>query len=339
MWYNKGVDLLTVSVTARESAGEPYTLVEVTGEADVTNTDELRRLLDEEVSQQPRMLIIDLSGLRFMDSSALHALLRVNRSMDRQGGVLALVSPQPAVAKILRLTTADRLIPVFASVAEPPRTAEPRKTHPDSVFAERRDGICSSPVVPTTQARSMRHGVFAERADRGTTFLRFRWRHRDPTFVSKEAPRMKIALVAQHATPLSPRAGSGPESDDIGLSELTRKLADHGHKVTIYAQKHQPDLPDRAELGDGVRVEHIDAGPVPEAPADGKQDDSGLLDRVPAFSGPLRSSWEQERPDIVHALRWTSGLAALAAARDHHIPVVQAFSSLGVTEPRGLASG
>ena len=37
---------------------------------------------------------------------------------------------------------------------------------------------------------------------------------------------MKIALVAQHATPLSPRAGSGPESDDIGLSELTRKLAD-----------------------------------------------------------------------------------------------------------------
>jgi anti-sigma B factor antagonist len=92
--------------------------VEIAGEADVTNTDELRRLLDDEVSQQPRTLIIDLSGLRFMDSSALHALLRVNRALDRQGGVLALVSPQAAVAKILRLTTADRLIPVFESVAE-----------------------------------------------------------------------------------------------------------------------------------------------------------------------------------------------------------------------------
>jgi anti-sigma B factor antagonist len=118
LWYNKGVDLLTVSVTARESAGEPYTLVEIAGEADVTNTDDLRRLLDDEVSQQPRMMIIDLSGLRFMDSSALHTLLRASRSMDRQGGVLALVSPQPAVAKILRLTTADRLIPVFDSVAD-----------------------------------------------------------------------------------------------------------------------------------------------------------------------------------------------------------------------------
>ena len=118
VWYNKGVDLLKVSVRARESAGQPYTLVEVTGEADVTNTDELRRLLDEEVAEQPQTLIIDLSGLRFMDSSALHVVLRANRSLDRQGGVLALVSPQAAVAKILRLTTADRLIPVFDSVAE-----------------------------------------------------------------------------------------------------------------------------------------------------------------------------------------------------------------------------
>ncbi len=117
MWYNKGVDLLTVGVTTREADGEPYTLVQITGEADVTNTDKLRRTLDEEVSRQPRTLIIDLSGLRFMDSSALHELLRVNRALDRQGGVLALVSPQAAVAKILRLTTADRLIPVFDSVA------------------------------------------------------------------------------------------------------------------------------------------------------------------------------------------------------------------------------
>ena len=112
------MDLLTTSVATVESDSEPYTLVELTGEADVTNSDALREVLDAEVAKQPRSMIIDLSGLRFMDSSALHALLRVNRSLDRQGGVLALVSPQPAVAKILRLTTADRLIPVFDSVAE-----------------------------------------------------------------------------------------------------------------------------------------------------------------------------------------------------------------------------
>ena len=144
---------------------------------------------------------------------------------------------------------------------------------------------------------------------------------------------MKIALVAQNATPLHPRTGSGPDSDDIGLSELTRKLAGQGHQVTVYAQKNDPSLPDQAELHAGVRIEYIDAGPAPA----GEQDDAGLLERVPAFSGPLRSRWHADRPDVVHALRWTSGLAALAAARDLGIPVVQEFSSLSVSERRAAS--
>jgi anti-sigma B factor antagonist len=117
-WYNKGVDLLTVTVTARESDGKPYTLVAVAGEADITNRDDLRGVLDAEVIQRPATLIVDLSGLRFMDSSALHVILQANRALDREGGVMALVAPQEAVAKMLKLTTADRLIPVFSSVAD-----------------------------------------------------------------------------------------------------------------------------------------------------------------------------------------------------------------------------
>jgi D-inositol-3-phosphate glycosyltransferase len=138
---------------------------------------------------------------------------------------------------------------------------------------------------------------------------------------------MKIALVAQNATLLHPRTGPGPDTDDLGLSQLTRKLAQQGHRVTVYAQKNGANLPDRAELHHGVQVEHIDAG----SPAASETD---LLQTVPAFSGPLRSRWEADRPDVVHALRWTSGLAALAAVRDLHIPIVQEFNSLGVTEQR-----
>ena len=112
------MDLLRTSVATIESDSEPYTLVELAGEADVTNSDALREMLDTEVAKQPRMVIIDLSGLRFMDSSALHVILRANRVLDRQGGVLALASPREPVAKMLRLTAADQLIPVYASVSE-----------------------------------------------------------------------------------------------------------------------------------------------------------------------------------------------------------------------------
>jgi glycosyltransferase involved in cell wall biosynthesis len=136
---------------------------------------------------------------------------------------------------------------------------------------------------------------------------------------------MKIALVAQHATPVV-STGASEVDDDIRLRELSRSLASKGHRVTVYAQKQDSALPDHAELHSGVRVEYIG----PEV----KRDESDLLARVPDFSRPLRDHWSRQRPDVVHALRWTSGLAALAAARDLDIPVVQSFNSLGVAERR-----
>jgi glycosyltransferase involved in cell wall biosynthesis len=150
---------------------------------------------------------------------------------------------------------------------------------------------------------------------------------------------MKIALVAQHATLVrdngSRNAGEpGPGAeDDVRLRDLSRNLAAKGHQVTIYAQRHSASLPARAELDPEVRVEYI-GSPV-------KSGESELLARVPEFSRPLRERWSHERPDVVHALRWTSGLAALVAARDLRIPVVQSFDSLGVAERRHhvIASG
>ena len=134
---------------------------------------------------------------------------------------------------------------------------------------------------------------------------------------------MKIAMVAQHATPMRPSGA--------GIAELTEALARQGHEVTVYARQQDPDMPEVAELGHGVRVEHIPAGPA------GQPGDNELLEQLPAFSGPLRSRLNRQRPDVVHAVRWTSGLAALAAVRGLGIPVVQAFSSLGVEESRDHA--
>ena len=130
---------------------------------------------------------------------------------------------------------------------------------------------------------------------------------------------MKIALVAQHTTSLA---------EDTRLRELSRSLASKGHRVTVYARKDGTALPAKAELEPGVKIELIGPG--------GKRasDESQLLAQVPAFSQPMHEQWRHERPDVVHALRWTSGLAALAAARDLRIPVVQSFDSLGVAERR-----
>jgi anti-anti-sigma factor len=112
------MDLLTTSVLSGESSGTPYTLVVLVGELDATNSQQLRNLLESEVSAGLRTLIVELSGLKFIDSSSLQVLLRCNRMLNSQGGVLRLVRPVGSVARMLHLTRADQLVRVYDSVEQ-----------------------------------------------------------------------------------------------------------------------------------------------------------------------------------------------------------------------------
>ena len=117
-WKGSAVGLLRASVSAPESSGATYTVVVLAGEVDATNSDEMYGVLESVVTQHPRLLIVDISELSFMDSTGLRMLLRSSRTLDQQGGVLALAAPQTAVARVLQLTRADQLIPVYESVAD-----------------------------------------------------------------------------------------------------------------------------------------------------------------------------------------------------------------------------
>jgi glycosyltransferase involved in cell wall biosynthesis len=139
---------------------------------------------------------------------------------------------------------------------------------------------------------------------------------------------MRIALVAEEASRLTRATGSEPASQETRVAALARELAKQDHDVTVFARKDAADLPDHAELGDGVKVEHVTAGP-----ADGLAG-AGVLPHLRTFAARLSDVWHQRQPDVVHAVSWTSGLAAMAGARDQQIPVVQAFHSLRVAERR-----
>lgn len=135
---------------------------------------------------------------------------------------------------------------------------------------------------------------------------------------------MKIAVVAQHASLPRPRSGSSPRPDDAVLHELATALSRQGHHVTVYVSVPSgTKTPGKTEVGDGLRIEYLSVA----ASAD-------VLAQVPAFSEPLRERLLRNRPAVVHAVCWTSGLAALSATRGLGIPVVQAFSTLGVAENR-----
>jgi glycosyltransferase involved in cell wall biosynthesis len=139
---------------------------------------------------------------------------------------------------------------------------------------------------------------------------------------------MRIALVAQHGSPLTPATDPNADAQAAALTSLAQSLAGLGHRITIYARPDSRGLPGSAIVAQGVTVEHLIAGPpVPLAADD-------LTAHVSEFGEALARRWQRSRPDVAHACFWTSGLAALAAARGSGIPVVQSFGSLGVAERR-----
>jgi anti-sigma B factor antagonist len=112
------MDLLTVSVFRHGSSTAPYTVVTLAGEVDATNNLQLRQTLEAELAVRPQRLIVDLSDLKFMDSSALKVLLHTNRALIRDGGTFALACPRASVARVLELTQVGQLVPVCDSVEQ-----------------------------------------------------------------------------------------------------------------------------------------------------------------------------------------------------------------------------
>jgi anti-sigma B factor antagonist len=112
---------LQTTVRSAESPGRPHTVVELSGEADLNDSAALRDLIAAEAGDQTGTLVLDLSGLRFMDSAVLHVILVAGRAMAARGGTLALASPRDAVRRILTLSGGDKMVPVYDSVAEAER--------------------------------------------------------------------------------------------------------------------------------------------------------------------------------------------------------------------------
>jgi glycosyltransferase involved in cell wall biosynthesis len=139
---------------------------------------------------------------------------------------------------------------------------------------------------------------------------------------------MKIALVAEDATALSHATSSEPATQETRVAALASELARQEHDVTVYARKDAANLPDTAELAGGAAVRYIAAGPAEPLA------DEAVLPHIRAFAETLSQLWQDHKPDVVHAIGWTGGLAALAATRDRSIPVVQTFHSLRAAERR-----
>jgi D-inositol-3-phosphate glycosyltransferase len=139
-------------------------------------------------------------------------------------------------------------------------------------------------------------------------------------------------MVSEHASPLATLGGVDAGGQNVHVAALARELSRLGHAVVVYTRRDDAALPTRVRMPCGTIVEHVDAGPAHAIPKD------EIYAHVAAFAGALRRAWRRERPDVVRAHFWMSGLASLEAAKALGIPVVQTFHALGSEKRRHQGS-
>ena len=93
-------------------------VVTLSGELDAGTAGRLRSLLNELLLAGKSNLVLDLSGLTFIDSAGLAALLSAAKGTRRGGGRLLLSGPAPTVRKVMALTGIDVVLTTVDSVDE-----------------------------------------------------------------------------------------------------------------------------------------------------------------------------------------------------------------------------
>ncbi len=139
---------------------------------------------------------------------------------------------------------------------------------------------------------------------------------------------MKVAMVSEHASPLATLGGVDAGGQNVHVAALAGALADRGHDVVVYTRADSSDLPPRVQMGPGVAVDHVPAGPAVQVAKD------DLLPYMGEFADVLAMRWRADPPDVVHAHFWMSGVASINAAATCGVSVLQTFHALGTVKRR-----
>jgi anti-sigma B factor antagonist len=96
----------------------PWTVVQPKGEIDLYTAPRLKEELSGLVGQGRSRIVVDLSGVEFLDSTGLGVLIGSLKRCREADGDLVLASPRETADKVLRITGLDKVFRIHASADE-----------------------------------------------------------------------------------------------------------------------------------------------------------------------------------------------------------------------------
>jgi anti-anti-sigma factor len=88
----------------RESRASDEVRLELRGELDLGVGDEVRRALERAAAEQPGRIVVDISGLTFMDSTGLGLLVQARENARTAGRQFCLTQPRAQVRRLFEIT-------------------------------------------------------------------------------------------------------------------------------------------------------------------------------------------------------------------------------------------
>jgi anti-sigma B factor antagonist len=96
----------------------PLAVVRVSGELDMSTEGDLLAAVEQATVQGCTLIAVDLSGVEFIDCSALGTLLRSVKVLRRAGGHLVVTAASPQVMRMIHLTGTDWLVELEQGAAK-----------------------------------------------------------------------------------------------------------------------------------------------------------------------------------------------------------------------------
>ena len=105
-----------MEVTVSSHTSGARTVVQVTGEIDVYTAPLLREELASLIDAEHRELVVDLTGVGFLDSTGLGVLVGALKKVRTLGGDLRLVINSEKVLKVFRITALTQVFTIHESL-------------------------------------------------------------------------------------------------------------------------------------------------------------------------------------------------------------------------------
>jgi len=97
-----------------ESSGDGAHVINVRGEIHMSTAPGLSKGLSQAIDRGHRSIVLDLSGVEFIDSTGLSVLLSGLRQVTALGGRMALVCANPTVLRLFEITSLDQTFDIFS---------------------------------------------------------------------------------------------------------------------------------------------------------------------------------------------------------------------------------